>query len=95
MIGALNIGERRLLELGERYDFDSVIEGARRLIDYSERRLSAEIAEIPEGTYAADMMVEDDGVGTEPFGVKVKLIIRGGQVIADFTGSTPARWRGP
>ncbi|HEY8013987.1 MAG TPA: hydantoinase B/oxoprolinase family protein, partial [Dongiaceae bacterium] len=24
MIGALNIGERRLLELGERYDFDSV-----------------------------------------------------------------------
>ena len=94
MIGALNIGERRLLELGERYDFDSVIEGARRLIDYSERRLSAEIAEIPEGTYAADMMVEDDGVGTDPFGVKVKLIIRGGQVIADFTGSSP-QVRGP
>ena len=40
MIGALNIGERRLLELAERYDMDTIVEGARRLIDYSERRLS-------------------------------------------------------
>jgi N-methylhydantoinase B len=94
MIGALNIGERRLLELGERYDIDSIVEGTRQLISYSERRLRAEIAELPEGTYAASMMVEDDGVGTEPFEVKVKLIVRGGQVIADFTGSSP-QVRGP
>ncbi len=94
MIGALNIGERRLLELGERYDLGTVVEGARKLIDYSERRLRAEIAELPEGTYPASMMVEDDGVGSEPFEVKVKLVIRGGQVIADFTGSSP-QVRGP
>jgi len=94
MIGALNIGERRLLELGERYDLDTVIEGARRLIAYSDRRLTAEISELPEGSYAASMMVEDDGVGIEPFGVKVKVVIRGGRVIADFTGSSP-QVRGP
>ena len=40
------------------------------------------------------MMVEDDGVGTDPFEVKVKLVIRNGQVIADFTGSSP-QVRGP
>jgi N-methylhydantoinase B len=94
MIGALNIGERRLLELAERYGMDTIVEGASRLIAYSERRLAAEIAELPEGSYEASMMVEDDGVGTEPFEVKVKLVIRNGQVIADFTGSSP-QVRGP
>ena len=94
MIGALNIGERRLLELTEQYSLETVIGGARRLIDHSEKRLSAEIAELPEGSYEASMMVEDDGVGTDPFEVKVKLVIRGGRVIADFTGSSP-QVRGP
>jgi N-methylhydantoinase B len=94
MIGALNIGERRLLELGERYDLETVVEAARRLIDHSERRLAAEIAELPEGSYTASTMVEDDGVGSPPFEVKVKLVIRGGKVIADFTGSSP-QVRGP
>ncbi len=89
MIGALNIGERRLLELVERYDLDTVVDGASQLIDYSERRLRAEIAELPEGEYPASMMVEDDGVSDEPFEVKVKVVVRDKRVIADFTGSSP------
>ncbi|MDX6566109.1 MAG: N-methylhydantoinase, partial [Gaiellales bacterium] len=46
MIGALNVVERRLLALTERYDVETVLEGARMLIDYSDRRLRAEIDEI-------------------------------------------------
>jgi N-methylhydantoinase B len=94
MIGALTVGERRLMSLIDRYDLDTVREGASRLIDYSDRRLRAEIAELPDGEYAANMWVEDDGVGTEPFEVKVKVVIRGDEIIADFTGSSP-QVRGP
>jgi len=94
MIGALNIGERRLLDLASRYGFETIGEGARRLIDYSERRLRAEIGELPEGIYPASVMVEDDGVGTDPFEVKVKLVIRDQRIIADFTGSS-RQVRGP
>ena len=94
MIGALNIGERRLTELVGRYDLKTVIEGAHRLIEHSERRLRAEILELPEGSFEAQMTVEDDGVGTDPFDVKVKLVIRDGRIIADFTGSSP-QVRGP
>jgi N-methylhydantoinase B/oxoprolinase/acetone carboxylase alpha subunit len=94
MVGALNIGERRLLELVERYDVHTVVHGARQLIDYSERRLRAEIVELPDGKYAASMMVEDDGVGTDPFEVKVTLVIKDDRIIADFTGSSP-QVRGP
>jgi N-methylhydantoinase B/oxoprolinase/acetone carboxylase alpha subunit len=94
MIGALNVGERRLLALADRYDLDTVREGTRLLIDYSDRRLRAEIDELPDGEYGASMLVEDDGVGTDPFEVTVKLVIRGDEVIADFTGSSP-QVRGP
>ena len=94
MIGALNIGERRLLELVERRGRDTVVEGAQRLIAYSERRLRAEIAELPAGRYCASMTVEDDGVSSDPFDVQVAITIADGEVIADFTGSSP-QVRGP
>ena len=40
------------------------------------------------------MLVEDDGVTTDPFEVKVAVVVRGDEVIADFTGSSP-QVRGP
>ena len=64
------------------------------LMDYSERRLRAEIAELPDGEYAASMLVEDDGVTADPFEVEVTVVIRGDEIIADFTGTSP-QVRGP
>jgi N-methylhydantoinase B len=94
MIGSLNVGEARLLELIARQGTEAVVQGGRALIDYSERRMRAEILELPEGTYAAEMLVEDDGVSSNPFRVAVRVVIRGEEVIVDFTGSDP-QVRGP
>jgi N-methylhydantoinase B/oxoprolinase/acetone carboxylase alpha subunit len=94
MIGALNVGERRLAALVERYTLETVRDGSRALIDYSDRRLRAEIDALPDGRYEAAMLVEDDGVSTDPFEVRVAVTIRGDEVIADFTGSSP-QVRGP
>jgi N-methylhydantoinase B len=94
MLGALNVGERRLLALVDRYDPKVVFDGAQQLADHSERRLRHEISALPDGVYEAEMLVEDDGVGTEPFGVRVRVVIDGDEVIADFTGSSP-QVRGP
>jgi N-methylhydantoinase B len=94
MAGALRVGERRVQALWDRYDVDTVTRGAAKLIDYSERRLRAEIAKLPDGTYESSTVVEDDGVTADPFEVRVKIVIRGDEVIADFTGSSP-QVRGP
>jgi N-methylhydantoinase B len=94
MIGALNVGERRLLALIDQYDLETVVDGARRLIEHSDGRLRAELRELPDGTYAESTLVEDDGVSTDPFEVTVKLVVRGDEVIADFTGSS-RQVRGP
>jgi N-methylhydantoinase B/oxoprolinase/acetone carboxylase alpha subunit len=94
MVGALRVGERRLQALCDQYGVQTIRKGAAALIDYSERRLRAELARLPDGCYEARTTVEDDGVGTEPFEVTVKVVIRGEEVIADFTGSSP-QVRGP
>ena len=94
MVGALRVGERRLLALCDRYEPDSIVEGAQHLIAHSERRLRAEITDLPDGAYEAATEVEDDGVTGEPFTVTVRVVIRGDGIIVDFTGSSP-QVRGP
>ena len=70
-------------------------EGARRLIDYSERRLRAEIDEIPDGELrGVACSVEDDGVTHRSVRGEGQARVRGDEVIADFTGSSP-QVRGP
>ena len=49
MIGSLHVAERRLLELLDRYGASFVSQAAEELMDYSERRMRAEIAAIPDG----------------------------------------------
>ncbi|MEA2594922.1 MAG: N-methylhydantoinase [Thermomicrobiales bacterium] len=94
MIGSLETAERRIRELAERYPVDLIERATADLMDYSERRLRAEIAELPDGEYSATMLVEDDGVTPDPFRVSVTIVIRGDEIIADFTGSDP-QVRGP
>jgi len=94
MMGALNVGERRVHHLLERYGVEFMTAGTRELMDYSERRLRAEIAEVPDGEYLREMWIEDDGATDLPFRVRVTVAVRGDEVIADFTGSDP-QVRGP
>jgi N-methylhydantoinase B len=94
MIGSLETAERRIRELAERYDAALIEQATAELMDYSERRLRAEIRELPDGEYSASMLVEDDGVTADPFEVRVTIVIDGDEIIADFTGSSP-QVRGP
>ena len=94
MIGSLETAERRIRELAERYDPTLIEQATAELMDYSERRLRAEIRELPDGEYSASMLVEDDGVTADPFEVRVTIVIDGDEIIADFTGTSP-QVRGP
>ena len=94
MIGALNVGEQRLEWLFERRGAEEVLGAAQALIEHSDRRLRAEISDLADGSWTADTVVEDDGVSTDPFRVAVRVTVRGGEVIVDFTGSDP-QVRGP
>ena len=93
MIGSLETAERRIRELAERRPGTDRA-GHRRAEGLPERRLRAEIRELPDGEYSASMLVEDDGVTADPFEVRVTIVIDGDEIIADFTGTSP-QVRGP
>ena len=94
MLGALNVGERRCHELFARYGAATVLAATRQLIDYSERLMRAEIAAIRDGEYAAEEILEDDGITGDPYVIRVTVVVRGGGVLVDFTRSDPQA-RGP
>src|SRR5205823_1568683 len=73
MIGSLYVGERRMLELAQRYG-DRLHEITEAIKDYSERRMRAEIADMPDGVYELERWVaDDDGITTEPAKLKVRV----------------------
>ena len=96
MIGSLNVGERRLLELVRRHGVERYREIKDAIKDYSERRMRAAIGEIPDGIYVADELHHRQRrrrLTSRPAS-RVEVTVDGDRVVADFTGSDPQR-RGP
>ncbi len=91
---ALEIGEKSVLELVERFGIETFCQFSDEAIASSERRMRACLKEIPAGTYSAEYFVDDDGVVDEQIRVAVKVTVGDGEIKVDFTGSAPQR-RGP
>jgi N-methylhydantoinase B/oxoprolinase/acetone carboxylase alpha subunit len=88
MIGSLYLAERRIGELVERYGAEGFVQCCEDIKDVSERLMRAEIASWPDGEYTADGLLEDDGVVPDrPWRIQGTLVIRGDELIVDFTGT--------
>jgi N-methylhydantoinase B/oxoprolinase/acetone carboxylase alpha subunit len=59
------------------------------VIAYTERMTRKAIAEIPDGVYEGADYADTDGFSEEPIRIKVKLIVKGEEIIVDFTGTDP------
>jgi N-methylhydantoinase B len=69
---------------------DTVRQAQDQLMDYAEKFMRAEISAIPDGEYEYFDYIEDDGViPGRPYRINAQVIVRGDEVIVDFTGSDP------
>ena len=62
------------------------------VVDYGERRMRAALAELPDGTWRADDVLDSTGAATDqqrPARVAVSVSVMGDEVAFDFTGSDP------
>jgi N-methylhydantoinase B len=89
MIAANRTGELRLIESIQRYGWAQVQRYVHEILNYSERMTRTAIRSIPNGTYAAEDFLDDDGVGDTPIRIAVKIRIRGDKASVDFSGSDP------
>lgn len=87
-VAALSAGERRLRELVARRGRVEVEAAMEALIAYADRLVRAGIARIPDGTYEAEDVLEDDGVGGGPFRIRARVVVRGPELEVDFTGTS-------
>lgn len=86
-IAANAIGEKRVVELAERYGAAKVQDVMAALLDYSEARMRAALREIPDGVYVGEDAVDDDGLSEDHLPVKATVTIRGDSAEIDFTGT--------
>ena len=87
--GAANrVGELRLGELSDRLGAETLRAGMTEILAYSERRTRVAIAELPDGSYQAEDVLEGDWNGEErDLRLRLKATIAGESLRLDFNGS--------
>jgi N-methylhydantoinase B len=85
-ITAVKTGERRFLELLERYGRDEVLEAIGNIMDQSEAAARRRTRTIPDGVYEAESFMDDDGVDIgKPVPIKVRVVKRADQMTIDLS----------
>ena len=88
-IGACRTGERRVLELREKYGEEIFLAAIANNLARSERRTRTRIAELPDGSYFAEDYLEFFTEGRlDPGRVALRLEITGDEIVADFRESS-------
>lgn len=89
-ISACRLGERRFLELIERYGLDQVMACIHRIWDESETIARRAVEEIPDGVYEAGCMLDNDGIELDaPIPLKVVVTVAGSDMSIDFSQMSP------
>jgi N-methylhydantoinase B/oxoprolinase/acetone carboxylase alpha subunit len=86
-IAANRVGESRLSEIVHRYGLKRVEEYAAEVQDYAERVMRRTIAKIPDGDYAFEDSLDDDGFGSGPVTIRATVRIAGDGAEVDFAGT--------
>lgn len=85
-VTAVKTGERRFLQLIERYGRDAVLAAIAAIMDNAERLARARTRTIPNGIYEAESFMDDDGIEIgKPVPIRVRVIVKGDEMTVDLS----------
>ncbi|HDL85913.1 MAG TPA: hydantoinase B/oxoprolinase family protein, partial [Candidatus Acetothermia bacterium] len=87
---ACETGITRVQALASRFGADLLTNGMDEVMDYSERRMRAQIEKLPDGTATYEDYLDGDGITDSPIPIVASVTIDGETVTVDFTGTSPA-----
>jgi len=87
-LAACRLGERRFVELLDRYGKAVVLEAIRVFYAETETKCRAAVTRIPDGVYEAASFIDWRGQG---YDIKVKVIVDGSDMTIDLSGCSPER----
>jgi N-methylhydantoinase B len=88
MIGSVDLGVDRIQQIICKYGLNVFRKTCEDLMDYSERRMRAELSSFPDGVYSFEDVVENDGIEAVPYTVAIDLHIQDDEVVADYSRSS-------
>jgi len=89
-LAALELGAGRLDGLLDEYGDATVLESLDTLRERARRLMRDHIAQLPDGEYAFEDMLDNDGVRDVALRIALTLKISGDRLTLDFTGTSPA-----
>ena len=85
-IAAVRTGEKRFIELMDKYGHNAVLGAIQSIFDQSEQAARAAVRHIPNGTYEAESYMDDDGVNLgQPIPIKVRVIVYDEEITVDLS----------
>ncbi len=93
-LGALAVGARRLTRVLDKHGLDQFAALVAELRAYAERKIRVYLAEIPDGRYAFEDCMDNDGHENRPLRIALDLTVERGELTFDFSRSSPP-CRGP
>ncbi len=85
-VAAVKTGERRFLQVIERYGREPVLNAIDAIMDNSEAKARARTLSIPDGTYEAESFMDDDGVDVaKRVPIKVLVEVKGDEMSIDLS----------
>ena len=85
-LAAIKVGERRIVELMDRYGTETVLASIDSLMDQSEAAAREMVLNIPDGTYQAESFMDDDGVSIgKRIPIRVRVLVAGDEMTVDLS----------
>ncbi len=87
-IASCQLGARRVREIVGRYGGPTLRTAFDDIVARTTMRMRQAIAEIPDGTYAFEDVMDDDGLGTVDIPIRLKVEVKGDRAVFDWRGSS-------
>jgi N-methylhydantoinase B len=87
LYGCLAVGDVRLRELVDRFGLATVRAGGQYGTDRIEQSMRAAISAVPDGDYAVEDFIDEDGVTDEELRIAATVRVRGDSIEVDFSGT--------
>ncbi len=88
-VAACRTGETRFRAILDRFGYDTYLAARDEIFRQSEVLEREAVAAIPDGSYVAEGSIDNDGLGSGPIPVKVRVDVAGDAMTIDLDGSSP------
>jgi N-methylhydantoinase B len=88
-LASLATGERKMLEIVERFGVERFKQGIAALLEYSAEQARRVMRGVPDGEYFFADYADEDSVDGKPMRIALTLRVKDGLLEFDFTGSDP------